>query len=1137
MTSGGNVTSRLAWYENLGSGIFSSHQTISTQVAYSADVYSADLDNDGDMDVISVGGSGTIYNGKLAWYENLGGGLFGSQQILFSNTGAAFSVFAADLDLDGDIEIISIKYQDDELVIFENLGGGIFGPQQIISKIFKSPVTVFSGDIDNDGDKDLISGNTNNKVVWYENLGAKRFSTEKTISDTSINSLITSIFASDVNNDGNIDVLTASVVNHTIAWHENLGGGNFGNGNIITTNAKNVRSIYVVDLDNDGDGDVLSASSLDNKIAWHENLGSGIIDTTPKIITVNALYARSVYSVDIDMDGDMDVLSASSGDDKIAWYENLGSGIIDTTQHIITTIADGACSVYAADLNNDGNIDVLSASFTDNKVAWYENLGGGIFGSQQVISNLNNFPSSVRADDIDGDGFIDVMLASKLDDKIVWFKNLGGGLFDPQQVITTLTDGAEFVYSDDLDNDGDIDVISVSSVDHKIAWYENFFLSPFQLKGKTYFDMNQNGLLDTNENGFLYSQIQLQPLALNSFTTNNGDYFFSVDSGTYVLSYLPNSLWNLTSDSTTFTKTLSGLNPLIDSLNFGFYPDTLITNIIPSLTGGFPRCNDTINYWINVYNNGTTQPSGIIQLQLDDSVSYLSSLIPPDSIVGQNIYWSYDSLFFYSQIMIDVQVIMPPFTSMGDTLTSYLTVNELDTSSNVIYINTDSLSQVSVCAYDPNDKAVLPKGIGVEGFISNDEPFLEYLIRFQNTGNDTAITVMVRDQLDPNLDWNTITPIANSHSANIWIEQGGVVVFKFENIMLPDSGANFLGSQGFIKYRVNLKSNIIPGIQIHNTASIYFDNNPAIITNTVTNTIYDCNRALINISNSFICLGDVLEANSPEGDIISYLWEIDSFYSDSLSTLNWISDTVGIFNLKLTLDNSFCSKDTIVQITVLASTPLIYFSQDICQGDSILIYGTYQNTSGTYYDSLQTINGCDSILSTTLTVNPLPNVTITSFNPDTICSNGSVVTLPNGSPSGGVYSGTGVSGGNFDPNTAGIGTHSVIYTYTDINSCINSDSTFITVEQCVGIDDLENDLGILIYPNPNTGLFTIEKSSELDKEVRISLLDASSRVIINKIIPKGQQKIEMDITNYSKGVYYLQLTIGDKVYVKQILKN
>jgi hypothetical protein len=80
----------------------------------------------------------------------------------------------------------------------------------------------------------------------------------------------------------------------------------------------------------------------------------------------------------------MDVLSASEDDDKIAWYENNGSGNFGT-QQIITTAADGAQSVYAADLDNDGDIDVLSASY-DNKIAWYENDGSGNFGTQQIIT-------------------------------------------------------------------------------------------------------------------------------------------------------------------------------------------------------------------------------------------------------------------------------------------------------------------------------------------------------------------------------------------------------------------------------------------------------------------------------------------------------------------------------------------------------------------------------------------------------------------------------------------------------------------------------------------------------------------------------------------------------------------------------
>ncbi len=93
---------------------------------------------------------------------------------------------------------------------------------------------------------------------------------------------------------------------------------------------------------------------------------------TSHTITSSVDGAHSVYAVDLDGDGDIDVLSASWSDDKIAWYENDGSESF--TAHNITTSADGAHSVYAVDLDGDGDIDVLSASRNDDKIAWYENL-------------------------------------------------------------------------------------------------------------------------------------------------------------------------------------------------------------------------------------------------------------------------------------------------------------------------------------------------------------------------------------------------------------------------------------------------------------------------------------------------------------------------------------------------------------------------------------------------------------------------------------------------------------------------------------------------------------------------------------------------------------------------------------------
>ena len=121
--------------------------------------------------------------------------------------------------------------------------------------------------------------------------------------------------------------------------------------------------------------DVLSSSYYDDKIAWYENDGAADPSFTARTITTSADGAVSVYAADVDNDGDMDVLSASRDDGKIAWYENGLSAFGDPTfgSATISTSADGANSVYAADIDNDGDMDILSASVRDDKIAWYEN--------------------------------------------------------------------------------------------------------------------------------------------------------------------------------------------------------------------------------------------------------------------------------------------------------------------------------------------------------------------------------------------------------------------------------------------------------------------------------------------------------------------------------------------------------------------------------------------------------------------------------------------------------------------------------------------------------------------------------------------------------------------------------------------
>jgi hypothetical protein len=343
-----------------------------------------------------------------------------------------------------------------------------FGGQNTITSSADGARSVFASDVDGDGDMDLLSSSVaDDTVAWYENDGNQNF-TEHTIS-TSANGA-RSVFALDVDGDGDLDVLSASSLDDKIAWYENddrpVQDVNFTS-HTISTAADGAISVFAADMDGDGDIDVLSASYVDDKIAWYENDGSQ--NFTPHTISTAANFALSVFASDVDGDGDMDVLSASYVDDKIAWYENDGSG--NFTSHTISTAADGAISVFAADVDGDGDMDVLSASFLDDKIAWYENDDSQNF-TPHTISTAADRAYSVFATDLDGDGDLDVLSASSYDDKIAWYENDGSQNFTPH-TISSASDGALGVFAADVDGDGDMDVLSASASDDKIAWYEN----------------------------------------------------------------------------------------------------------------------------------------------------------------------------------------------------------------------------------------------------------------------------------------------------------------------------------------------------------------------------------------------------------------------------------------------------------------------------------------------------------------------------------------------------------------------------------------------------------------------------------------------------------------------------------------
>ena len=141
-----------------------------------------------------------------------------------------------------------------------------------------------------------------------------------------------------------------------------------------------------------------------------------------------------------------------------------------------------------------------------------------------------------------------------------------------------------------------------------------------------------------------------------------------------------------------------------------------------------------------------------------------------------------------------------------------------------------------VGSYDPNDKSATPRGVGDEHYILPGTA-LDYLIRFQNTGTDTAFTVVVRDTLDSWLDAGSVRVGAASHAFDYNLTENGVLTFIFNQIALPDSNINEAASHGFIQFSIEQKTGIPMGTVLQNRAGIYFDFNPPVITNTVWHTV------------------------------------------------------------------------------------------------------------------------------------------------------------------------------------------------------------------------------------------------------------------------------------------------------------
>jgi uncharacterized repeat protein (TIGR01451 family) len=177
---------------------------------------------------------------------------------------------------------------------------------------------------------------------------------------------------------------------------------------------------------------------------------------------------------------------------------------------------------------------------------------------------------------------------------------------------------------------------------------------------------------------------------------------------------------------------------------------------------------------------------------------------------------------------------VPTSTSLGTPLNSWAIISPVVNDTTPLN-NYASINQIVTGSYDPNDKSVIPVMLTPQ--MVADKEDLTYTIRFQNTGTDTAFTIIVRDTLSSNVDVSSFQMLASSHVCSYRIYGNGIVEWTFNNILLPDSNTNEPNSHGYIKYSVHALETLGLGEEINNTAYIYFDFNTPVRTNTITSTV------------------------------------------------------------------------------------------------------------------------------------------------------------------------------------------------------------------------------------------------------------------------------------------------------------
>jgi hypothetical protein len=502
------------------------------------------------------------------------------------------------------------------------------------------------------------------------------------------------------------------------------------------------------------------------------------------------------------------------------------------------------------------------------------------------------------------------------------------------------------------------------------------------LTGIIFNDINGNGIKDTNEPGLGgVGALFVEELGTTIVANAEGAFVLpNLVAGTYHITYTdPSGYWMFNS-----AEALAITLPTCTGLKIPVTPMSGAAINVSGLNWAWNNnlhCVLGMNAGTYIQNTGAVPITGTLTLTLDP-------MLEVTGVTYGNLFDSFENGVATWTITLNPGEfgyyycwVHGPGSAFAGTMFPISYNATFSDNSNVAFYNGSwSTNHLVICAYDPNDKMANPVGYREPHFITAGQE-IEYTIRFQNTGNAPAFNVLIEDQLDPTkVDLSTFRTLGASHDYTTVIESNGMLKFYFNGIMLPDTSISEPGSHGFVAFAIKSVETLAPLDELHNTASIYFDDNAPIITNDAFHTIYDCSL-MSDIPTSISgCSDDLFLAEVFDEYAETYLWTVNDGFSTDVNNLYWTSPTPGDYLATLVRTNPLCSATDYMDIHNLAHPSAtvtmlsgVWFAQDgaawVWFKDNMPIDGANQQSytpteSGAYYVMITSADGCVSVSET-----------------------------------------------------------------------------------------------------------------------------------------------------------------------------